>query len=210
MTNRSFEMAGTMREQPLDTAGRQSGLRRQALRRAEAILGRAVRSVSESRLRRALDQGSDTSFITELLSAEAAHRPGSALEAAIERARERGRMVKAEVLAQPNMLSSDQVAALLGMTRQGVDRRRRQGRLLALQGERRGYRYPAWQFEGGQVLPGLAEAMARLEDHPWTKYRFFLIREASLGDRTPLEALRAGEVDAVLRTAEFFGEQGGG
>jgi hypothetical protein len=203
-------MAGAMLEKPVDSAERLDGLRGQALRRGEAILTRAVRRVGKSRLRRALDQGSDSGFIAELLSAEAAYRPESPLEAALERARERGRMVKAEVLASPDMLSSDQVAALLGMTRQGVDRRRRQGRLLALQGERRGYRYPAWQFEGGQVLPGLAEAMARLEDHPWTKYRFFLIREASLGDRTPLEALRAGEVDAVLRTAEFFGEQGGG
>jgi hypothetical protein len=38
---------------------------------------------------------------------------------------------------------------------------------------------------------------------------FFLGASPWLDDRSPLEALRAGELDAVLRAARRFAEQGG-
>jgi len=47
---------------------------------------------------------------------------------------------------------------------------------------------------------------------PWSRYRFFVQSSPDLDGRTPVEALRAGEGEAVLNAAETWtqAEQGGG
>jgi hypothetical protein len=47
---------------------------------------------------------------------------------------------------------------------------------------------------------------------PWSRYRFFVRSSPELGGRTPVEALRAGEGEAVLNAAETWvqGDEGGG
>lgn len=188
---------------------RGSPTRRKALDRAGRILARAIGGVSEERLAAALKAPNDAGFVMEMLASEAAFRePDRSGE--LDAARQRGRVAAAEILARPDMLSSDDIASRLGMTRQGVDKRRRKGELLALQGERRGYVYAGWQIgENGRVVPGLNEVLAVLPGGPWTQYRFFVTRHGSLGDRTAADALRSGDLEAVLAAAEDFGEQGG-
>jgi len=105
--------------------------------------------------------------------------------------------------------SSQEVAKLLRMTRQGVDKRRRQGQLLGLSVGRRGYRYPAWQFQDGEVLRGLPDVLAAFTDlDPWTQAVFFTTGDLRLGSITPLEVLQAGQVDAVVQAAAAYGYQG--
>jgi len=137
----------------------------------------------------------------------------AALARAFDRAEER----KAELLQRADMLNGEQLAAELGLSRATVDNRRQEGKLLALEfGSKRGFRFPQWQrdlveerdtrasFEA--VLNGLAAV------GPWSRYRFFVQSSPQLEGRTPVEALRAGEGEAVLRAAESWaqGEQGGG
>jgi hypothetical protein len=88
---------------------------------------------------------------------------------------------------------------LLGITDQALDERRRAGTLLAIR-EGGDWRYPACQFEQGDVVPGLAEVVRGLaEAGPWVTLDFLLAPDTVLGGRTPLQALQTGDHDQVLR-----------
>lgn len=119
-------------------------------------------------------------------------------------ARLRGLAVQRRLLAlEGGSVSSQQMAALLGISRQAIDKRRKRGTLIGLDLGRRGYVYPVWQVD----LPGLPEVLARLGGlSPWGQLGFFLATNAWLDDRSPLAALRAGDLDAVLRAADLHGD----
>jgi hypothetical protein len=107
------------------------------------------------------------------------------------------------------VLGVDKVADLLGLSRQAVDKRRRRGQLLGLTRGKRGYVYPAWQFEGGKTLPNLEQILDALRDHdPWMQLTFFVNENDRLEGRTPIEELRSGHADRVLETARSYGEHG--
>ena len=112
--------------------------------------------------------------------------------------------------AEGGTLSSQEVADILGITRQAVDKRRQAEKLIGLSTGRRGYAYPAWQFDPEHgTLPGLETVLDDLRDHdPWMQVSFMLNSSAFLEDQTPLELLRRGELNAVRRAAQAFGEQG--
>ncbi len=120
------------------------------------------------------------------------------------------------VIAARELLSADggtftvnQVKDLLGISRQAVDKRRKADQLVAVELPRRGLRYPAWQFAGSGTLPGLIEALRILHSHDsWARVRFFVTRSDRLAGRRPLDLLRKGEIEPVLRAAEMFGEHG--
>jgi hypothetical protein len=132
----------------------------------------------------------------------------------LAKARFRGVIAMRQVVgADGGTLSSQQVADLLHITRQGVDKRRRAGRLLAVEAPKRGHLYFAWQFtDAGQELPGLVEVLKALEEHdPWAQARFFLSGNARLRGKRPLDLLRggAGNLDRVLLAAGAFAQHGG-
>ena len=106
-------------------------------------------------------------------------------------------------------LSVGQVSELIGISRQAVDKRRSQNQLIGLIQGKRGYAYPAFQFEDGKTLGGLKEVLDALSGHdPWMQSIFFANGNDRLNNRTPLDALRQGETEAVVRAAEAYGEQG--
>jgi len=125
-------------------------------------------------------------------------------------ARFKGVQVKHELLYQDGQpLTSEEVAQLLHITRQAVDKRRSKGQLLGVSLGRRGYLYPAWQFHSGQVLPGLERVLAALKDYdPWTQLMFLKTGDVRLDGATPLERLQAGDIDAVVWAAECYGTHG--
>ena len=125
-------------------------------------------------------------------------------------ARLRGLLARSHLLdAEGGALTVDDVAKILRLTRQGVDKRRRAGKLLGLDTGRRGYLYPAWQFGPDGLLPGLAEVLEIMNVHdPWMRTAFFLNRNEYLAGETPLAELRRGHVDDVRRAAGAYGEQG--
>lgn len=57
-------------------------------------------------------------------------------------------------------------------------------------------------YETGMPLPGLARVFHALGGQPWTVYRFLRAAHAELGGKTALDALKAGQVEAVLGVAE--------
>lgn len=135
--------------------------------------------------------------------------PRTVLEQAFDRADQR----KAAILRDPTMLTGEAAAARLGVSRETINKRAQQGRLLALEFAKRGKRYPAWQFEEAIAGAPLEAALSVLRARdPWERYRFFTQRQPGLGGRTPIEALRLGEKEAARRVAADWatGEQGGG
>lgn len=106
-------------------------------------------------------------------------------------------------------LTSDEVASILEITRQAVEKRRRAGSLLALSTGRHGYRYPVWQFDKSGVVPGLGDVLRALASHDeWMQAAFFLGKNPRLNDQTPIDLLKAGKLKRVLDAAEVYGEHG--
>ena len=127
-------------------------------------------------------------------------------------ARVRGLRIQRDALtAEGGTLSASEVAGLLGLTRQAVDLRRANGKLLALDlGVRRNL-YPRWQFTAGGVLAGLEETLGVLREDatpPWSCVRFFLTDNVRLRDERPLDRLRRGDTESVLMAARAFDHQG--
>lgn len=123
----------------------------------------------------------------------------------------RGMRARQELLeSEGGTLSVSQVATLLGITRQAVDKRRRARTLIGLHTGRHGFAFPAWQFDQrGQLLAGLEGVLAELaEFSPWMQAGYLLSPNLRLGGLRPIDALRSGDADQVQRAASAYGEQG--
>lgn len=106
--------------------------------------------------------------------------------------------------AEGGTCTAEQMAQLLDMTRQGVDKRRKRGTLIALNLGKRGYAYPTWQVG----LDGLDAVLTELQDFdPWTQVAYMLTPNALLDGDTPLDLLRLGEIDRVVGAASCYGDQ---
>jgi hypothetical protein len=124
-------------------------------------------------------------------------------------ARIRGIRLKQELLNTEGGVISSEVAKLLNLTRQGVDKRRASGKLIGVSMGRRGYAYPLWQFQDGHVLSGLETVLKTMKEHtPWTQVMFMLTGDLRLEGETPLVRLRQGDIDSVVQAARSYGEQG--
>ncbi|MEO0802078.1 MAG: hypothetical protein AAFY57_07380 [Cyanobacteria bacterium J06642_2] len=128
----------------------------------------------------------------------------------LAKAKLRGILAKKELLeAKGGSLSSTEVGALLGISRQAVDKRRREGKLIALPAGRSRWRYPGWQFADNRVLPGLTEVLQAMPIRDaWMQAAFMMNGDARLGGASPLDVLRAGDADSVLIAAQMYGEHG--
>ncbi|MFW2545473.1 helix-turn-helix domain-containing protein [Primorskyibacter sp. 2E107] len=104
------------------------------------------------------------------------------------------------------MLSSAQVADLLGITRQAIDKRRNAHKLLAVR-VASDWVYPAFQFGKEDVLTGIEEVLqAHAGDDPWVILDILLAPDEALGDRSLLQAIQQGDAEAVSR---HVAQQGG-
>jgi hypothetical protein len=129
-----------------------------------------------------------------------------ALDTALSRAAQRADALISEIMTQPEMLSSDEMAHRLGVTRDTVNCRREAGRLLALSGAKRGFRYPAWQLDQyGKPVVGLERVLAAAGD-AWSAYRWLTNTHPELDNRSGLDALRKGQESDLLALIEHKGE----
>lgn len=101
----------------------------------------------------------------------------------------------AGMVDRPDMLATEGFAARLGITPEALDGLRREGKVLCVDGGRRGDLYPAWQVGGdGRPVPGLTDVVAAFTHNAWAALRFLAHPLELLDDETPLEWLRRGEV----------------
>lgn len=106
-----------------------------------------------------------------------------------------------ELLA--DALTATQVAELLGTSRQTPHDRVRSGSLLAVL-DRGQLRFPRWQFDPrgpDGVVAGLPSVIRALEVSPLAKVSWLTRPNPYLEERTPLEALRDGDLERVLDVA---------
>lgn len=122
----------------------------------------------------------------------------------------RGLEIKQKLIEEyGGTLTAEHVAQIIGISRQGVEKRRQAHKLLALSTGRHGYRYPVWQFAESGTLPGLEEVLAVLDPHDeWMQMIFFVSKNPRLSDRAPVEMLKAGKLKQVLDAAQVYGEHG--
>jgi hypothetical protein len=107
-------------------------------------------------------------------------------------------------------LSVSEVAALLGVGRQTPHDRARAGTLLAVK-ENGKLLFPDWQFDPDGpdgVVAGLPDVLRAMSDRPISavgRARWFLEPKSLSEGRTPLDALRSGDVGQAVADAEAIG-----
>lgn len=200
---------------PAAGAAQLSPIREAFWMRASAALKDLTESADENVLQQAVQAPTDAGALARAISdssilttaAVTALDPLAALIA-------RGADQKAELLKQAGgAVPVSAVAQLLGISRQGVDKRRREGKLLAVP---RGddFAYPTCQFDDDQVLKGLPEVLeARGVHQPWATLAFLMTPDDQLRDRSPIEVLRRGDLQLtplVIRLARAAAGDGFG
>ena len=104
-------------------------------------------------------------------------------------------------------LTAPQVASLLHTSRQTPLNRAERGTLLAVYQNGK-WLYPRWQFDmqgADGVAPGLPQVLQALSVSPIEKVSWFVRPSPYLEDRTPLEALKSGELERVVSLARTAG-----
>ncbi|MBV9878528.1 MAG: hypothetical protein JO025_27595 [Verrucomicrobia bacterium] len=104
--------------------------------------------------------------------------------------------------AEGGAVSAEEVADLLGLSRQGVDYLRKAKRMVAWRLTSGKWHYPVWQFQEGRVRPGISECLQALpSDDPWSQMIFFLSPRESLSGRRPLDLILKGDVSRAIAVA---------
>lgn len=166
-----------------------------------------LQSIDEQKLTEAVQAPTDFSVLVSALTSEEALaiiRNRDPLAGA----RLRGVEAKRKLLeSEGSALSSTEAAKLLKISRQAVDKRRRENKILGLELGKKGYHYPSWQF-GLRNLDKVLTALGNRDD--WEKLSFFLNPSGVLDDRTPLEVLQEskGDLTNVINAAASYGEHG--
>jgi hypothetical protein len=136
----------------------------------------------------------DAGALVRLLSATVGQDSIATLDPFAE-AIARGAEIKQQLIKEAGgLLTASQMgAALGGISRQAVDKRRRAGQLLAMR-VGADWRYPAVQMDpNGTVAEGLAIVLRYMADSvPWAILDFLITPDEVLEGLTPLEALRRG------------------
>mgnify|MGYP000987965847 FL=1 len=117
-----------------------------------------------------------------------------------------GARAKQEVLERAGgVFGVNDVARILRISRQAVDKRRRAGRLLAVR-QGQGYAYPVAQFVESGIVPGLERALAAMPiEDPWMRLEWLVTEDDALDGASPLMALKAGRADDVIVSAAGHG-----
>lgn len=123
---------------------------------------------------------------------------------------EAGRQIVAEMQrAEGGAWTGAELAAHYGLTSAALHKRRIEHRIVWWKDARSRFHYPRWQFDSaGAPLPGVQDVLQTFESaDPWRVMRYFLVPRHQLGNRTPLDLLRAGDFQTVAAHAKLHGEE---
>ncbi len=188
---------------------------REVERRRKRVLSLLVRNAASALeamppqtlaiLEKRLDQpaaqasGEDQAFVTRITGG----KTYSAEEAAVLEAAALVRSFQRRQELLRDSLSVAQVAKALGVSRQTPHDRARAGTLLGIL-DNGTWRFPRWQFdpdEPNAVVRALPQVLAALEVSPLAKAAWLTQPNRALGNSSPLQTLKAGNVAAVLAEA---------
>jgi hypothetical protein len=184
-------------------------VRQIAAKRSFRALFQILQNADRSAVEDAASQSSDVAVIARALeqpeALETLTDDDPFAQARLSGVRERERLLSEE----GGTWSVEQVAKHLQLTRQAVNRRRKQGALLGLDAGRHGFRYPAWQFTAQGTIEGLERVLAALGHlDPWMQQAFMLGKSARLKEARAIDVFRHGDVGSVVKAASAFGEHG--
>jgi hypothetical protein len=173
------------------------------------MLERISSTASSEALKAALASPTDMGGVASLLSDLAPLGIDlSAVDPFVE-AMARAAAIKQELLTSAGgALTSSQVAGVLGITRQAVDKRRTRRALLAVPNGSGEYLYPACQFTADGVISGLEALLHAFQmQSPWSQLSVLMAPAPALGGQTIVEALKSGHAEKAIALAASFGEQ---
>lgn len=101
-------------------------------------------------------------------------------------------------------LSSDEVRGYINRSRPVINKMAKQGQLLALHAGR-ALRFPTWQFDATSetgLLPHFTEVLEVMDASPFRKAAWFVTENERMHKRMPLDLLRDGDVDSVIKEAK--------
>jgi nucleoid DNA-binding protein len=143
--------------------------------------------------------------LTAYKAAEGAYEP-SARALALLRGKE---ICESDLRASGGSFTLANVERLLRISRQAIDKKVREDALLAVPGPHRRRRYPAVQFIGDEILPGLEVVLKNLPSaNGWFRLNFLIRPDDRLGGRRPIDLLKEGKIDSVVVAAKAIGVQG--
>lgn len=124
-----------------------------------------------------------------------------------EEAIRQGKLLVHQLWSGREMLTTEEAAKLLGVTKQTIYRRKNARKLLGLAADTTAYRYPSWQFDS-DVMPYVPDVIKKLKPYSaWGVYLFFTQKEPLLGGESPLQAIKRKKCDEVIRVAEILGKE---
>jgi hypothetical protein len=113
---------------------------------------------------------------------------------------------RAALVESKAVLPSAEITDRLGISRQAVSQAVAANRLFALEFRGNDY-YPALFADPAQDKRQVEEVAKALGDLPgWSKWQFFTTPKLPLQSKTPLQALKQGKLQAVLKLAHGLAE----
>jgi hypothetical protein len=164
-----------------------------------------ARELKPFRSRRKAAAGGSGDVVVELAIDAEAYEPDHRAQAIL-----RGVQAAQALLEETGgTFTLDQVQAVLGISRQAVLKKVKDGALLAVPGPNGRRHYPVAQFSGTGVVAGLKEVMSKLLlKNPFAILSFLVEPNDLLEGAKPLDMMKAGKSSLVARAAELQFEQG--
>lgn len=103
--------------------------------------------------------------------------------------------------AASELLGAGDAAARIGVSRAALDNWRRAHRVLAFRRGIRNFVYPVRQFDRQRPIDGLSQVRTHFGDDE-TAWEWLIADNARTGGAAPIERLRKGKVEEVVRAAE--------
>ncbi len=105
----------------------------------------------------------------------------------------------ANFLDQSHMLTAEDFSTLLHVSRETINQWRKAGKVIGVQGAKRGFRFPNWQIsDRGQPYAAIERILNELDGDHWAAWRFLEERVPEVGE-IGFQALAAGKEAALLR-----------
>ncbi len=182
-------------------------MRADFLRRMRALSRDLARNAPSAVLADALSRPSARGAITHVLREVEPSAEELEVARLRERAMERGLAIRERLREDAGgFLDTAQAAARLGVSRQSVDKRRKDGGLLALETPQ-GFVFPACQFTLAGTVPGLKEMLAAMKGGDFWETLAGLVTPApALGGHSVVEALERSRGDEERRRIIELGD----